>query len=85
MMQVLLSIAFDPELDPEPAERLTHQLRAEIAELDIESVGPAPAATVPDGAKGNEAVALGAVVVALSASAVAITAILFVRRRRRGQ
>ncbi|WP_369034572.1 MULTISPECIES: effector-associated constant component EACC1 [Streptomyces] len=68
MLEVRLSIAFDPELDPEPAERLTRQLRAEITELDVDSVRPAPVGTVPDGAKGTEALALGAVVVALSAS-----------------
>jgi hypothetical protein len=28
----------DPELDPEAGERLIRQLRAELAELDIESV-----------------------------------------------
>ncbi|MFE5819970.1 hypothetical protein [Streptomyces sp. NPDC056479] len=75
-MQVLLSIAFDPELDPEPAERLTLQLRAEIAELDIESVGPAPAGTAPDGAKGTDVVTLGAVVVAMSASSGVFTTLI---------
>ncbi|MGW2082130.1 hypothetical protein ACWCOW_35320 [Streptomyces sp. NPDC001939] len=63
-----MSIAFDPELDPEPAERLTRQLRTELAELDIESIGSPPARTAPDGEKGTDAVTLGAVVVALSAS-----------------
>lgn len=75
-MQVLLSIAFDPELDSEPAERLVRQLRAEISELDVESVGPAPAGTPPDGAKGTDAVALGAVVVALSASGGVFTSLI---------
>ncbi|MBP2056371.1 hypothetical protein J2Z21_009389 [Streptomyces griseochromogenes] len=75
-MQLLLSIAFDPELDPEPAERLTRQLRAEIAELDIESVGPAHAEAAPDGAKGTDAVTLGAVVVALSASSGVFTTLI---------
>ncbi|MFD8222494.1 hypothetical protein ACFV2U_55015 [Streptomyces sp. NPDC059697] len=75
-MQLLLSIAFDPELDPEPAERLTRQLRAEIAALDIESVGPAPAGAAPDGAKGTDAVTLGAVVVALSASSGVFTTLI---------
>ncbi|MEU6381703.1 hypothetical protein [Streptomyces sp. NPDC046909] len=75
-MQVLLSIAFDPELDSEPAERLVRQLRAEISELDVESVGPTLAGTAPDGAKGTDAVALGAVVVALSASGGVFTSLI---------
>ncbi|MDF2267755.1 hypothetical protein P2Q00_20275 [Streptomyces coacervatus] len=76
VLQVLLSIGFDPEVDPEPAERLTRQLRAEIAELDIESVGPARAGSGPNGAKGADVVTLGAVVVALSASGGVFTALI---------
>ncbi|MFJ2829303.1 hypothetical protein ACIPC1_17335 [Streptomyces sp. NPDC087263] len=68
MVNVLLLVAPDPELDPEAGELLAHRLRAEIAELDVESVRPAPMDTAPDGAKGADAVMLGAVVVALSAS-----------------
>lgn len=67
-MNVRLVIAPDPELDPEAAERLTRQLRAEIAELDVESVRPGPGGTVPDGAKATDPLTLGAIVVGLSAS-----------------
>lgn len=76
VVQVFLSIAYDPELDPEPADRMTRQLRSEIAELDIESIGPGPAGVAPDGAKGNDAVTLGAVVVALSASSGVVTTLI---------
>ena len=76
VMTVLLVIAPDPELDPETAERLARRLRAEIADLDVESVRPGPGAPAPDGAKGSDAVTLGAVLVALSASGGVFTALI---------
>ncbi|MGW4642429.1 effector-associated constant component EACC1 [Sphaerisporangium sp. NPDC004334] len=58
----------DPDADPEQAERLARRLRAEIAELDVESAGWAPGEAPPPGAKGADPVTIGAIVVALSAS-----------------
>ncbi|MFJ2829251.1 hypothetical protein ACIPC1_17035 [Streptomyces sp. NPDC087263] len=75
-MEVLLVVALDPELDPEAGERGARRLRAEIADLDVESVRPGPSATPPDAAKGADAVAVGAVVVALSASGGVFTALV---------
>ena len=43
IVNLLLVLEPDPELDPEACERLTRQLRAELAELDVESVGLAAA------------------------------------------
>jgi len=74
-MSVLLVLAPDPELDWEVGERLTRQLRVEIAELDVESVRPAPAGAAPEGAKGDSLM-LGAVVVALSASGGVFTTLI---------
>jgi len=65
---VLLAVAPDPKLDGEAVERLTRQLRTEVAALDVESVAPAPGGSVPDGAKAADPVTVGAIVVALSAS-----------------
>ncbi|MFB6878959.1 hypothetical protein [Streptomyces sp. NPDC056323] len=73
---MLLVLAPDPELDSETAERLMRRLRSEIAELDVDSVRPGPAAAAPDGAKGSDAVTLGAIVVALSASGGVFTALI---------
>ncbi|HKR49805.1 MAG TPA: hypothetical protein VJT72_09545 [Pseudonocardiaceae bacterium] len=73
---MLLVVAPAPELDPEAGERLARRLRAEIAELDVESVRPVPGATAPDGAKGTDAVTLGAIVVALSASGGVFTVLI---------
>jgi hypothetical protein len=76
VLNVLLLVAPDPEMDPEAGERLARRLRAEIAELDVESVRSGPVGTTPDSAKGTDAVALGAIVVALSASGGVFTALV---------
>jgi hypothetical protein len=65
-MAVRVLLRADPELDPE-GERLTRRLRAELAELDVDSVQLAAGSAAPAGAKGD-AVTLGALIVALSAS-----------------
>ncbi|WP_369265164.1 hypothetical protein [Streptomyces sp. R35] len=55
-MEVLLVVAPDPQLDPEAAERVPRLLKAEVADLDIESIRPGPSTPVPDAAKGTDAV-----------------------------
>lgn len=80
VVSVLLVLSPDPELDPEAGERLLPRLRSEIAELDVESVRPGPAGVAPDGAKGSDAVTLGAIVVALSASGGVFTALVEILR-----
>jgi len=76
IVNLLLVLGPDPELDPEACERLTRQLCAELAELDVESVGLAAAGTVPDGVKGTDPVTVGAVIVALSASGGVFTGLM---------
>ncbi|MFE0631593.1 hypothetical protein ACFW3D_32145 [Streptomyces sp. NPDC058864] len=68
VVDVLLVVASDPDHDPEVVERLVRGLRAEVVELDVESVRPAPISAIPQGAKGSDPVTFGAIVVALSAS-----------------
>ncbi|MFB6878958.1 hypothetical protein [Streptomyces sp. NPDC056323] len=75
-MEVLLIVVPDPELDPAVGERVTRRLRAEIADLDVDTVRPGPIAPAPDAAKGTDAVTLGAVVVALSASGSVLTSLI---------
>lgn len=67
-MDVFLVVRSRDELDPEEIEQLTLGLRAEIAELEVESINLLPGATAPAGAKGSDAVTLGAIAVAQSAS-----------------
>jgi hypothetical protein len=76
VVEVVLVLEPDPEVDREVHERLTRQVRAEIAELDIESVSTLAAETAPAGAKGADPVTLGALVVALSASGGVLTALV---------
>ncbi|MER5925460.1 effector-associated constant component EACC1 [Streptomyces mirabilis] len=76
VMQVLLVVTPDLEVDPEAAERVTRRLRSEIADLNVESVRPGPSAPTPDAAKGTDAVTVGAIIVALSASGGVFTALV---------
>lgn len=76
VMQVLLVVTPDPEVDPEAAERVTRRLRSEIVDLNVESVRPGPGAPIPDAAKGTDAVTVGAIIVALSASGGVFTALV---------
>ncbi len=66
----------DPELGDEACERLARRLRAEVAELDVESVQSLEGKAAPDGAKGADPVTVGALVVALSASGGVFTALI---------
>ncbi len=76
VVSVLLVLTPDPELDSEAGERLTRQLRAELAELDIESADLAAGGIAPDRAKGTDPVTVGAIIVALSASGGVFTTLL---------
>jgi hypothetical protein len=76
LISLLLVLEPDPESGPEDRERLTRQLRAELAQLDIESIDPVAAGTAPDGAKAPDPVTLGALVVALSASGGVFTTLI---------
>ncbi|WP_462202649.1 effector-associated constant component EACC1 [Frankia sp. CcWB3] len=67
-VSVLVVVAPDPELDVEAGDRLTRRLRAEIGELDVESVGLAAGGSVPEGAEVADPVTVGAIVVALGTS-----------------
>lgn len=76
VIRLRLALAPDPEFDANAGERLTRQLRSELAELDVESVRPAAGGAAPAGAKGPDPVTLGAIIVALSASGGVFTAVV---------
>lgn len=75
-VDVALVVTPDPELDPEAGERAVRRLRSEVAALDVESVRFEAGAPAPPGAKGTDAVTVGAIVVALSASGGVFTALI---------
>lgn len=54
--------------DAEELEALTQQLRSEIAELDVDSVEPAPGGPAPAGAKAVGLLAIGSLLVKFLAS-----------------
>ncbi|WP_309113199.1 hypothetical protein [Saccharothrix sp.] len=64
---VLLVVEPDPDVDPDSADHLARRLRAEVAALDVDARLAADGPP-PDGAKGADAVTLGAVVVGMSAA-----------------
>jgi hypothetical protein len=76
VVSLRLVVKPDPDADPEAGDQLARRLCAEIAELDVESVSLAADGIAPDGAKGADAVTLGALAVALSASGGVFTGLI---------
>lgn len=66
VLSLRIELGTDADLDDEQCDRMTRQLRAELSELDLEFVTPAPAGA-PPGAKGDP-VTIGAIVVAIGAA-----------------
>jgi hypothetical protein len=64
-----LIVALSDDVDEDELERLTLQLREEIAELDVESVGLVPGAEAPRGAKGDP-ITIGSLIVSLASAGV---------------
>ncbi|MET7487521.1 hypothetical protein [Streptomyces sp. NPDC005538] len=79
-MDVLLGLTPDGDADPEESERLAARLRDELRELDLDALRLSAASggdgVPPDGAKGVDPVTVGAVVLALSAPAGVLTALV---------
>jgi hypothetical protein len=67
-VDALVTLLPDPDAGEEDSERLMRRLRGELAELDVDSIVPVAGAAAPPGSKGLDPVALGAIVVAMSAS-----------------
>ena len=76
---LLLVLELEPEVDPDEAERLGRQLRADLTQLDVEAVKPATTVDVPEGAKGG-AVDWGCLLVTLSAAGGVFTSVIAVAR-----
>lgn len=50
---LLIELLLDPDADSEEAARSGRQLRAELAQLDVDAVSPMVSADVAQGAKGT--------------------------------
>lgn len=68
LRDLVLVVEPEPEVDPNEADRLVRQLRAEIKDLDVESVTPVSSEEAPWGAKGADPLIVSALLVSLSAS-----------------
>lgn len=77
---VLLVLEPRPEVEPDEAERAVRRLRAELTELDVESVTLVASRTAPAGAKGIDLSSLGTLLVTLSATGGVITIMLHTAR-----
>lgn len=75
-MDVLVMLIPDPDTPGDERERLMRRMRAELAELDIDSVRTLPGRVAPDGAKGVDADSVGAIIVAMSVSGGVITSVI---------
>jgi hypothetical protein len=64
-----LTISLEDAVDAEELDRLTRQVRDEIAELDVEEARLAPGTTRPPGAKGDP-ITLGSIIVSLASAGV---------------
>jgi glycine/D-amino acid oxidase-like deaminating enzyme len=76
VVDVLVVLQPGVDSDADEDERLARVLRRELDDLDVESVRPVPGATPPDGAKAADAVTVGALAVALSASGGVLVALV---------
>lgn len=67
---------FEPYADPDQVDELAQHLRLELLELDVESVSPATTGPAPEGSKGLELAAIGALLVHVAGSANALTTVI---------
>ncbi|WP_328400439.1 effector-associated constant component EACC1 [Nocardia sp. NBC_00403] len=72
--RIVMALAADSDTDQ--VDRLARQLRAELSELDVDSVALVRDGLVPYAAKSADPVTIGALVVALSASGGVFTALI---------
>lgn len=76
LRDLVLVVESEPDVDPDEVDRSLRQLRAELKELDIESVTPTSARNAPPGAKGVDPVSLAALLITLSAAGGVFTILL---------
>lgn len=67
-LTILIALESELDAEPEEIERLARQLRAELSQLEIETLRPAGSGPAPHGSKGTEILDLGAWLITLSAS-----------------
>jgi hypothetical protein len=68
LRDLVVVVESEPDVDPDEVDRSVRRLRAELKDLDIESVTPVSWEIAPLGAKGVDPVSVGALLITLSAS-----------------
>jgi hypothetical protein len=68
LRDLVLVVESESDADPNEAERLVRQLRAELKDLDIECVAPVTSEDAPMGAKGVDPFSMGALLITASAT-----------------
>jgi hypothetical protein len=68
LRDLVVVVESEPDVDPDEVDRSVRQLRAELKDLDVESVTPVTRKIAPLGAKGVDPVSVGALLITLSVS-----------------
>lgn len=68
LRDLVVAVESEPDVDLDEADRLIRQLRAELKDLDVESVTPVSLGDMPPGAKGVDPISLSALLISLSAA-----------------
>ncbi|MGB7795734.1 MAG: hypothetical protein WBL53_05670 [Pseudonocardiaceae bacterium] len=71
-----LVVESEPDVDPDAIDRSLRQLRAELKDLDVESVAPLTSENAPLGAKGIDPSSVGDLLITLPATGGVFTALI---------
>jgi hypothetical protein len=80
LRDLVLIVEPEPDVDSEEVDRSVRQLRAELENLDVESVIPVTSENAPPGAKGVDPFSLGALLITLTATGGVVTTLIEVAR-----
>jgi hypothetical protein len=76
LRDLVLVVESEPGVDPDALDRSVRQLRAELKDLDVESVTPLTLGNAPPGAKGVDLSSLGDLLITLPASGGVFTVLI---------
>lgn len=76
LRDLVLVVEPEPDAEPDEAERSIRRLRAELKDLDVESVDHVTSENAPQGAKGVDQLNLGALLVTLAATGGVFTVLI---------
>jgi hypothetical protein len=80
MPEEILVELFEDDADPEQVETATLAVRRELLQLDVDDVVPATTGPAPEGSRGLDVAALGALLVQAGGAAQAVASVVTVLR-----